>query len=370
MTPTLRKKIFWSVIVALTLLACDITWTAVTPSVTAPPASTEEPATQASFTATPYSQWLQIYFTDPLAPGAKNYEGGPDVPLVKAIDAARLSIDVAAYNFNLWSIRDALIQAEKRGVTVRMVMETDNMDEPEVTDLKRAGIPIVGDQREGLMHDKYIIIDRTQVWTGSMNFTAGGTYRDNNNLICIQSAQAAENYTVDFTEMFTENRFGTDGTANTPYPELAIDGSPVQFYFSPDDGVAEHILDLINAATESVHFLAYSFTSDDIGQAIIARAQAGLEVRGVVDVSQSTGDGSEYETLKAAGVNVRLDGNSNGLMHDKVIIIDRSIVITGSYNFTAAAENKNDENLVVINNEAAAFKYMDEFEKIFAEAQP
>ena len=285
-------------LLALTLLSCDITWTAVTPSVTAPPASTEEPATPGSFTATPYSQWLQIYFTDPLAAGAKNYEGGPDVPLVKAIDASRLSIEVAAYDLNLWSIRDALIQAEKRGVTVRMVMESDNMDEPEVGDLKTAGIPIVGDQREALMHDKYIIIDRTQVWTGSMNYTAGGTYRDNNNLICIQSAQAVENYTVDFNEMFTENRFGTDGTANTPYPELTIEGTPVQFYFSPDDGVAAHILDLINAATESVHFLAYAFTSDDIGQAIIARAQAGLEVRGVVDVSQSSQEGAEFETLK------------------------------------------------------------------------
>jgi phosphatidylserine/phosphatidylglycerophosphate/cardiolipin synthase-like enzyme len=357
-------------LLALTLLSCDITWTAVTPSVTAPPASTEEPATPGSFTATPYSQWLQIYFTDPLAAGAKNYEGGPDVPLVKAIDASRLSIEVAAYDLNLWSIRDALIQAEKRGVTVRMVMESDNMDEPEVGDLKTAGIPIVGDQREALMHDKYIIIDRTQVWTGSMNFTAGGTYRDNNNLICIQSAQAVENYTVDFNEMFSENRFGTDGTVNTPNPELTIDGTPVQFYFSPDDGVAAHILDLINAATESVHFLAYAFTSDDIGQAIIARAQAGLEVRGVVDVSQSSQEGAEFETLKAAGVNVHLDGNPRGLMHNKVIIIDRSIVITGSYNFTAAAEDKNDENLVVINNEAAAFKYMDEFEKIFNEAQP
>jgi phosphatidylserine/phosphatidylglycerophosphate/cardiolipin synthase-like enzyme len=352
------------------LLACDVTWTAVTPSATAPPVTNTAPSGTMSFTATPYTQWLQIYFTDPLAPGANNYEGGPDVPLVKAIDSARLAVDVAAYDLNLWSIRDALVHAEQRGVTVRMVMESDNMDTPEVDDLKAAGIPIVGDQREGLMHDKYIIIDRAQVWTGSMNFTAGGTYRDNNNLIRIQSVQVAENYSVDFNEMFNEDRFGNDGTANTPYPELTIDGTQVQFFFSPDDGVAAHILDLLEAATESIHFLAYSFTSDDIGQAIIAKAQAGLEVSGVVDVSQSTGQGAEYETLKGAGVDVRLDGNPRGLMHDKVIIIDRSIIITGSYNFTASAEDHNDENLVVIHNEAAAFKYMDEFTRIFNEAQP
>ena len=105
--------------------------------------------------------------------------------LAAAIDGARLSVDVAAYSLNLWSIRDTLIHAHQRGAVVRMVMESDNMDDLEVQDLMDAGIPVVGDQHEGLMHDKFVIVDRAEVWTGSMNYTVGEAYTDNNDLIRI-----------------------------------------------------------------------------------------------------------------------------------------------------------------------------------------
>ena len=279
-------------------------------------------------------------------------------------------MDVAAYSLNLWSIRDALINAHQRGVTVRMVMESDNMDGQEVQDLQDAGIPILGDQREGLMHDKFIVIDRSEVWTGSMNYTVGGTYKDNNNLIRIRSSQVAEDYTNEFEEMFTDNLFGPDGTANTPNPKLTIDDTPVEIYFSPDDGVAAHLLELIQAAQESIYFMAYSFTSNDLGDAIVAQAQAGLTVAGVMDDGQvASNQGTEYDVFQQAGLDVRKDGNTNGLMHHKVIIIDKSIVITGSYNFTASAEKSNDENVVIIFNPDVAAQYMEEFARVYGQAK-
>jgi len=333
------------------------------------PSAAPVPTTIELTATVPASSWLQIYFTDPAAITSQGYEGGPDRPLVNAIDAARLSVDVAAYSLNLWSIRNALIHAEQRGVVVRMVMESDNMDNSEVQDLKDASIPILGDQQEGLMHDKFIVIDRSQVWTGSMNFTVGGAYKDNNDLICIQSGKVAEDYTAEFEEMFSEHRFAADGKAETPYPELTIDETQVEIYFSPDDGPAGRIVELIQEAQESVHFLAYSFTSNDIGTAMIDKAQAGLNVIGVMDGSQATQQGTEYDPFKAAGLDVRLDGNGKGMMHHKVIIIDEQIVITGSYNFTASAEENNDENLVIIHDQAAAAKYLEEFQRIYGEVQ-
>ena len=104
-------------------------------------------------------------------------------------------MDVAIYDLNLWSIRDALIAAHRRGVDVRMVTESDNMDEQEVQELKEAGIEVLGDRHESLMHDKFVVIDRLEVWTGSMNFTTGGAYLDNNNLIRLRSSKLAEDYT-------------------------------------------------------------------------------------------------------------------------------------------------------------------------------
>ena len=96
------------------------------------------------------ADWIQVYFTDPTAVHATDYEGGPDEVLAAALDQARLSVDVAAYSLDLWSIRDALINAYKRGVVVRMVMESDDMDNQEVQQILDAGIPIIGDQQAGL----------------------------------------------------------------------------------------------------------------------------------------------------------------------------------------------------------------------------
>ncbi|MFT3893576.1 MAG: phospholipase D-like domain-containing protein [Anaerolineales bacterium] len=115
--------------------------------------------------------WFELYFTDPANPFSSQGSGGIDEPLVKAIDAARLSIDVAAYSITLNSVRYALIRAHDRGVTVRMVMESTNMDSSDVKALLSAGIPIIGDDRQGLMHDKFMVIDKSEVWMGSMNYT-------------------------------------------------------------------------------------------------------------------------------------------------------------------------------------------------------
>jgi phosphatidylserine/phosphatidylglycerophosphate/cardiolipin synthase-like enzyme len=318
----------------------------------------------------PATGWLQIYFTDPTAPHSRDYEGGPDEALAAAIDGGRLSVDVAAYSLNLWSIRDALIHAHQRGAVVRLVMESDNMEDQEVQDLMDAGIPVIGDQQEGLMHDKFVVIDRSEVWTGSMNYTVGGAYRDNNNLIRIRSVQVAQDYTNEFEEMFADDLFGPDGSANTPHPKLTIDGTQVEVYFSPDDGVAKRMIELVNGAQESIYFLAYSFTSNEIGDAMVERAQAGITVAGVMDDGLiASNEGTEYDSLLQDGLDVRQDGNTNGRMHHKVIIIDRQIVITGSYNFTANAEESNDENVVIIFSPDVTAKYLEEFQRVYGQAQ-
>ena len=167
--------------------------------------------------------------------------GGVDGPLVEAIDAARLSIDVAAYSISLNSVRNALIHAHDRGATVRVVMESTNMDRSDPQKMIEAGIPIVGDNRDGLMHNKFMVIDKSEVWMGSMNFTDSGAYDDNNNLMRIRSAKIAEDYTKEFEEMFTDDKFGPDVVPETPNPTVTIDGTRIDVYFSPDDGVLQRL---------------------------------------------------------------------------------------------------------------------------------
>jgi phosphatidylserine/phosphatidylglycerophosphate/cardiolipin synthase-like enzyme len=313
---------------------------------------------------------FQVFFTDPTAPGARYYEGGPDQYLAEAIDDARYNIDVAIYSLNLWNIRDALIHASRRGMAVRMVMESGNMDNLEVQDLLDAGIPILGDRHEGLMHNKFIVIDRDEVWTGSMNFTVGSAYRDNNNLLRIRSVKVAEIYTREFNQMFENDLFGQDRGMSEPPPVLMLGDTRMETYFSPENAAADRIVDLLRGARESIRFLAYSFTSDDIGAMVIERAQAGISVAGVMDSSQIlSNSGTEYDKFIRAGLAVRRDGNE-GLMHHKVIIIDKQIVITGSYNFSRSAEVTNDENVVIVFDRDLASLYLQEFQKIYDQAQP
>jgi phosphatidylserine/phosphatidylglycerophosphate/cardiolipin synthase-like enzyme len=340
---------------------------------TTPDAATETPI---SLTEIPLGAgygmdggWYELYFTDPESPLASQETGGVDAPLAAAIDSARLTVDVAIYSLSLNSIRDALIDAHKRGVQVRMVMESENLDRTDPQKIKDAGIPILGDRREGLMHDKFVVIDNSEVWLGSMNFTDSGGYLDNNTLMRIRSVKVAENFTKEFEEMFLDDKFGVDVVPETPNPRVTIDGTPIDVYFSPDDGVQASFIDLVNNAKQSIHFMAFSFTADSIGEAVRNRVQEGVVVRGVMDDEQVNSNlGTEFDPFRQAELDVLRDGNE-GQMHHKVMIIDENTVILGSYNFTQSAETKNDETLIVIYNEEIAAQFMAEFERVYSQAQ-
>jgi phosphatidylserine/phosphatidylglycerophosphate/cardiolipin synthase-like enzyme len=309
--------------------------------------------------------WFELYFTDPANPFSSQGTGGVDGPLVEAIDSARLSIDVAAYSLTLNSVRNALLNAHDRGVTVRLVMESTNMDTSDVERLLEAGIPIIGDREDGLMHNKFMVIDKSEVWLGSMNFTDSGTYDDNNHLIRIFSTDMAENYAKEFEEMFTDDRFGENIAPETPHPSLTLNGTRVDTFFSPDDGVAGHIASLLRDAEESIFFLAFSFTSNEFGEIVRGQAEAGLSVQGVMDDEQiSSNQGTEFDPFRQMGLDVRIDGN-DGQMHHKVFIVDESVVVLGSYNFSRAAEERNDENILIIYNEAIAEQFMMEFQRVW-----
>lgn len=312
---------------------------------------------------------LEVWFSEPIRGEEKNYLGGPDEELVAAIDNAKITIDMAIYNLNLWSIRDALIDAHQRGVQIRMVMESENLNDEVPQDLILAGIDILGDRRESLMHHKFMIIDREDVWTGSMNFTVGSAYFDYNNLLKIHSIKIAEDYLVEFEEMYEHDLFGDNSVANTPYPHVVEGSITADIYFSPEDNVASQIINMINNADESIYFMAYSFTSDAIGDAIINRSNQGIIVKGLMDEGQiASNTGTEFNNFKQANIDLRID-QSDGLMHHKVIVIDHQIVITGSYNFSSNAEERNDENIIVIYDEELAAQYIQEFERILTEIE-
>ena len=371
----MKRKYIFLFIFLLVLNACgDVIETSTPDTVSLETSPTEKVSSPLTVFDLPAAygiegSWFELYFTNPKSPLAPQLTGGADGPIVESIDAAKLSVDVAIYSLSLNSVRNALLRAHDRGVQVRMVMESDNLDRTDPQRLKDAGIPILGDRREGLMHNKFIVIDKSEVWVGGMNLTDSGTYEDNNVMMHIHSVKLAENFTKEFEEMFVEDLFGDYVLTETPNPRVTIDGTPVDTYFSPDDGVQAILKDILGNAQKSIYFMAFSFTADPLGETILERAKEGVTVAGVMDDDQvNSNQGTEFDAFSQAGLNVYRDGNP-GQMHHKIMIIDEEIVIFGSYNFTNSAETRNDETLLVVYNKDIATQFIAEFQRVYEQAK-
>jgi len=143
----------------------------------------------------------------------------------------------------------------------------------------------------------------------------------------------------------------------------------LQVCFSKTQDCAPIIASWILKANKSIHIMVYSFTSQVIASAlVVARTQnPSLDIRVVIEESQANVTGSVYQMLVDANITVAMDGNPY-LMHHKVAIIDGRIVITGSYNYSQSAEDRNDENLVVIDDEEIARLYEQEFQRVWSKA--
>ncbi|MBI5830395.1 MAG: DUF1669 domain-containing protein [Chloroflexi bacterium] len=332
--------------------------------------ATAAPGAGNATSAPAVENWYQLYFTSPVYPDDDANRPARSVadPVIVGIASARFTVDAATYEFNLPAMAEALIAAHNRGVTVRLVTDTDTMDQDAVQSVAAAGIPVVEDDKSAIMHDKFVIVDSASVWTGSWNFTENDTYRNNNNLINIAAPEMVANYQAEFNEMFEQRDFGAGSPANTPYPQFTVGGVLIENYFSPDDDVAQHILAAIQSATRSIYFAAFTFTRDDFSQALIERAGDGVSVQGVYESRQvAAGSDQSYNALTGAGLPVLEDGNAY-TMHHKFMIIDGSVVVTGSYNFSKAAEQSNDENVLIIHDPAIAAQYLKEFAKVWRQA--
>ena len=311
---------------------------------------------------------LEVYFNDP-------YNNPKDRTIqnmiLDEIKRAEKTIDLATYNYTDTKTSGALIDAVHRGVKVRVVVDEDNANKRVIGDMRDGGVGIIIAESSGLMHAKYIIIDGKVVISGSANMTLNSFSEDNNFMIRMESEEAAAIFTDEFEEMSVDCIFGEESPKTKGAAGIKLsDGTPVYVRFSPDDGIDDMIESLIQAADESVYMLAYSFASRDIAERLVAADQDGLDVIVICEDSKAyTDGGGQCGPLAEAGVQVYVDGYENNLMHEKVIILDDSVVIAGSYNFTRSADRRNDEQVLVIQSKDIANLFLEEFDKILAEAE-
>jgi phosphatidylserine/phosphatidylglycerophosphate/cardiolipin synthase-like enzyme len=299
---------------------------------------------------------LHAYFSQ--TSGNYHKGGGIDKFLTDDIDHAQKELLVAVYAMTNDRIRDALIRAHERGVKVEVITDSANYFSDDFKILREKGIPVYSDTDENaLMHDKFTVIDRSIVWSGSCNYTYYAFYRNNENLVKIESRRVAEVYREEFEELKKER-----------YIEQACICGALEVYFSPEDDFEQRLLSLIEHAHKHIDFLAFAFTSEPLAEALIAKYQEGVEIRGVIDEKQNSYQkSSKYGLLRESHIPVYLDAGKFTL-HDKVMIIDDTVV-TGSYNFTRKANDTNNENALVIKEKAFADLYEKEFMHIYTLAR-
>ena len=309
---------------------------------------------------------------------------------IRRIFEAQHSIDIAFYSTSGSvgaQIANFLGQAHNRGVEVRVILDHTTSTTAVETELQANGVPFIlsnfGSQnsgRSGIHHNKFAVIDYKggepdDVWliTSSWNATDQGSEQQYQNMIEFQDVSIAGAYTREFDQMWGSST-STPSSANARFGEnkqvvnpmlFWIGDSHVRLHFSPQGGTEDAIVQAINRAEHSVNVGTMLITRFTIANALRNRHDAGLAVRGVIGNVGVTG--SQFETLSSWGDFIHFPEGQFGLLHHKYAIIDgeqtswNGTVITGSHNWSGAANQTNDENTIIITDPRIANLFIQEF---------
>ena len=293
------------------------------------------------------------------------------------IDKADSTLDIAVYNHSDNMIANAINDAYERGVRVRYI--TCESTTTAALGTLNSNIPrIERPEGMGIMHNKFIVIDadvadNAWVLSGSTNWTSSQIFDDPNHIIMVQDQSVARTYELEFNEMWgsdgnepdDENaKFGSNKTNNTPH-HFIVNGNDFEVYFSPTDNTTLNISNALKSADDEIDFALLVFTNNQLGTTIAEEHESGVEVNGIIE--QINTEGSEYDFLVEEGVNVISHQGFGDSFHHKYCIVDHDntdsdpLVITGSHNWSGAAETNNDENTMIIHDANIANQFFQEF---------
>jgi len=158
-----------------------------------------------------------------------------------------------------------------------------------------------------------------------------------------------------------------DGLAQGQTSASVMSAGQVQVFFCPEEHCADQLIAKIDDANSSIKMAIYSFTLDEIADALIRAKERGVDVKVVFDKGQSENASSEDERLAQAGIPIARR-QAAGYMHNKFTVVDEAFVATGSFNYSSNADTKNDENLVFLQGEEIAKNFSEEFSELWQQA--
>ena len=284
--------------------------------------------------------------------------------LKKEIENSKQSIDFAVYGINNQpEILNALINAQNRGVKIRWVCDFDKRNNnyyPDIDFLKNKIKSFTTDENydksntPAIMHNKFFIFDNKKVWTGSSNITGTDLTEFNSNYsILITSNKIAQQYKNEFEQMYN-GFFHTDKQKQNKDIVVPDNNTKIKVLFSPQDKIIDNeIIPIIQKAKKSIYIPIFFITHKEIQDALIKAHKRGVDIKIINDATNAHSKYTIHKELRKSGIKVKTE-NYAGKMHMKAMFVDGRISIIGSMNFTKSANNKNDENIIIIDNEEIA----------------
>jgi phosphatidylserine/phosphatidylglycerophosphate/cardiolipin synthase-like enzyme len=378
----------------------------------------------------PQDSAIQVYFNhdqsrgkeyiDPYRNIKRTGDNLEDV-IIEQINTAKSTLDIAVQEINLAKLAREIVRKKQEGIKVRIVIEnTYNLPLNQLNNndglaiLKQANIHIIDDQEDGskgsgLMHHKFIIIDGKKVVTGSSNFTLSDIHGDFENLetrgnanhiLVINSIDLAEIFTQEFNYLWgdgvgnkKDSLFGTKKPSRRE-KIVKIGDTTMLVKFSPEsqgqswlETTNGLIANTLKIANNSIDLALFVFSDQEIANTLKNESLQGVKIKTLIDPNfafQYYSEGLDllgfalpnkckYEKnnspweipIKTVGIPNLPDGDK---LHHKFAIIDDSIIITGSHNWSNAANNLNDETLLIIYNPLIAKHFRREFDYLYHDA--
>ena len=287
--------------------------------------------------------------------------GGPDdlkSVIIDFIDGATRYLDVAVQELDNWDIAMAIIRARQRKVTVNVVKEADylrssrgrkNPVEPggslevnrEINNaLNRANINVKTDYNPNIFHQKFIIRDRKALLTGSTNFTTTGVTKNLNHIVIIEDKDVAKIYYREYREIM-QGHFGKLNEGHDKAPkDLLVSKIPIRVLFAPDHNPEMEIMKQMLKASQNIDFAIFTFAqSSGIDDTMIAQSARGVKVKGVMDGKAANQKWAATRPVKNAGAELFTISQTKtvGKLHHKLMVLDKQVIIVGSFNYTGAA---------------------------------
>ncbi|MFA5644774.1 MAG: phospholipase D-like domain-containing protein [Candidatus Ratteibacteria bacterium] len=264
-----------------------------------------------------------------------------DSLVMRAVASARYSIHIASYTMSPEFLSSCRKIARQKNLDLKVILHFPVKGiEPSLNTYRLNSL-------KKTLHAKFLIIDGCTTIVGSSNFTVAGLQKDINNLLFIDDKRISQTFEEAFNALW-----------NGRIPSCSMEKPDLRVFFTPFSNCEEVIRNEIRKASQSIKFVAFTFTSDEIAEELCRAGLRNISIFGIFERGQRS-KYDEHSFLSRFPFQVKYDSFINAV-HDKWFLIDNKKIITGSYNFTKTAR-KNIECVIILSDPMVVERYRKRF---------